>query len=87
MNICLFSFVQFLILASRLLHTNTYPCFSIVAHQGSQQTVQLKLDRYTGIRNSLLEEKLIAFFKGPDEFLAEVINAVEHADQILQYDR
>jgi FAS-associated factor 2 len=57
--------------ASRLLHTNSFPCFCIIAHQGSQQTVQLKLDHYIGA----------------DEFLAEVMNGVQHADQILQYNR
>ncbi|UJR30964.1 hypothetical protein I4U23_018476 [Adineta vaga] len=57
--------------ASRLLHTNSFPCLCIVAHHGSQQTVQLKLDRYTDA----------------DEFLAEVINGVQHADQTLQYNR
>ncbi|CAF3650727.1 unnamed protein product [Adineta steineri] len=56
---------------SRLLHTNSFPCFCIIAHRGSQQTVQLKLDRYTDA----------------DEFLAEVINGVQHADQTLQFNR
>ena len=35
-------------LASRILTANVFPCFCIIAHHGSQQTVQLKLDRYTG---------------------------------------
>jgi len=38
-----------LFLASRSLHANLFPCFCIVAHHGSQQTVQLKLDRYHGL--------------------------------------
>ncbi|CAF0853207.1 unnamed protein product [Adineta ricciae] len=57
--------------ASRLLHTNSFPCVCIVAHHGSQQTVQLKLDRYTDA----------------SEFLAELINGVQNADQTLQYNR
>jgi len=57
--------------ASRLLHTNSFPCFCIVAHHGSQQTVVLKHDRYTDA----------------DEFLAEIINGVQNADQTLQYNR
>jgi hypothetical protein len=35
-------------LASRLLTANVFPCFCIISHQGSQQTVQLKLERYAG---------------------------------------
>lgn len=58
-------------LASRSLHANLFPCFCIVAHHGSQQTVQLKLDRYYEA----------------DEFLAEVIDGVQRADQALQYNR
>lgn len=58
-------------LASRSLHTNSFPCFCIVAHHGSQQTVQLKLDRYNEA----------------DEFLAEIIDGVQRADQTLQYNR
>ncbi|CAF0941465.1 unnamed protein product [Rotaria sp. Silwood1] len=57
--------------ASRSLRANSFPCFCIIAHHGSQQIVQLKLDRYTYA----------------DEFLAEIINGVQHADEALQYNR
>ncbi|CAF3630180.1 unnamed protein product [Rotaria sordida] len=57
--------------ASRSLRAYSFPCFCIVAHHGSQQIVQLKLDRYTDA----------------DEFLAEIINGVQHADEALQYNR
>lgn len=49
-------------LASRLLHTNAYPCFCIIAHQGSQQTVQLKHDRYTGKLFSMIKYSKGNFF-------------------------
>jgi hypothetical protein len=90
MNILFISFCKFSFFsASRLLHTNSFPCFCIIAHQGSQQTVQLKLDHYTGKRKILSPEKIfgIKIVLGADEFLAEVINGVQHADQILQYNR
>ncbi|CAF1399884.1 unnamed protein product [Adineta steineri] len=57
--------------ASRLLTANFYPCLCIIAHHGSQQTIQFKLDRYTDC----------------DQCLAEIINAVENANQTLQYNR
>ncbi|CAF3069794.1 unnamed protein product [Rotaria sp. Silwood2] len=57
--------------ASRQLRANSFPCFCIIAHHGSQQIVQLKLDRYNYA----------------DEFLAEIINGVQHADDALQYNR
>ncbi|CAF0850601.1 unnamed protein product [Rotaria sp. Silwood1] len=57
--------------AARLLNADLFPCFCIIVHHGSQQTVQLKLERYAD----------------PDECLAEIINGIQHADQTLQYNR
>ncbi|CAF0869042.1 unnamed protein product [Adineta ricciae] len=57
--------------AGRLLMANTFPCFCIIAHYGSQQTVQFKLDHYTD----------------SDRCLAEIIGAVQNADQTLEYNR
>ncbi|CAF0811906.1 unnamed protein product [Rotaria sordida] len=57
--------------ATRLLNARSFPCFCIIVHHGSQQTVQLKLERYTDA----------------DECLAEIIYGVQHADQTLQYNR
>ncbi|CAF3095044.1 unnamed protein product [Rotaria socialis] len=59
------------ILASRSLRTRAYPCFSIVAHRGSQQIVRLKLEQYPGA----------------DQFLAEIINGAQLAYEALQYNR
>jgi hypothetical protein len=75
-------------LANSLLNANLFPCFCIIAHHGSQQTVQLKLERYTGKKNLKIKQFGIFFFNlDPDECLAEIINAVQHADQTLQYNR
>jgi len=43
-------------LANTLLNANLFPCFCIIAHHGSQQTVQLKLDRYTGKKNFKIKQ-------------------------------
>lgn len=52
--------------------------------------IQLKLDSYTG-RRTFVElsrfERVSRLCLGADEFLAEVINGVQHADQTLQYNR
>jgi hypothetical protein len=75
-------------LAIRLLNANVFPCFCIIAHHGSQRTVQLKVERYTGkkeLRNKIIRQWY--FNLDPDEFLAGVINAVQQADQTLQYNR
>ncbi|CAF2174660.1 unnamed protein product [Rotaria magnacalcarata] len=57
--------------ASKFLNVHVYPCLCIIAHHGSQQTVQFKLEQYT---NS-------------DECLAQIFNAVENANQTLQHNR
>ena len=75
-------------LASRLLNARVFPCLCIVAHHGSQQTVQLRLDHYTGTGVRTIPG---LHFEGvrldADECLAEIINGVQHADQTLQYNR
>ncbi|CAF4359354.1 unnamed protein product, partial [Adineta steineri] len=57
--------------ASRLLTANFYPCLGIIAHYGSQQTIQFKLDLYADC----------------DQCLAKIIDAVENANPTLQYNR
>jgi hypothetical protein len=44
-------FLQISFLAINLLNANVFPCFCIIAHHGSQQNVQLKLERYSGKKN------------------------------------
>ena len=75
-------------LAIRLLNARVFPCFCIVAHHGSQQTVQLRLDHYTGTDDRTRRVEALARFRlDADECLAEIINGVQHADQTLQYNR
>lgn len=57
--------------AAELLSANRFPCLCIIAHHGSQQTIQLKLDHYTDA----------------DECVAEIINGAQHADQTLEHNR
>lgn len=49
------------LLAIQRLHVTFFPCLCIIAHQGSQQTMQLQLDRYTGKRERLGPFNLIFF--------------------------
>ncbi|UJR15674.1 hypothetical protein I4U23_002608 [Adineta vaga] len=59
------------IAASRLLMANVFPCFCIIAHHGSQQTVQFKLGQYAD----------------SNQCLAEIFGAVENAHQTLEHIR
>ncbi|CAF3532703.1 unnamed protein product, partial [Didymodactylos carnosus] len=58
-------------IASRILHCTAHPCLCIIAHHGSQQTVQLKLQRYNGA----------------DECIAAVFDGVQNAEHVLQHNR
>ena len=76
-------------LASRLLNVNQYPCLCMIVHHGSQQTVQLKLDRYSGTQRGFSRLRSIntTYCLDPDEYLAEIINGIQHADQTLEHNR
>ena len=46
------------LLAVNLLNINFFPCLCIIAHHGSQQTVQLQLDRYNGEKRRIVKKIL-----------------------------